>query len=494
MDELIKNIRKNHIIDTLKSLIPTVLLNGLTIGMLYGAFYDGFEGSFLFLGAVSALFSITCLVMFIKNLTLAINPFKSDVFKKYGDPKKVASIYREIESTTEYKDQTMVISRNYICHRSRADILVACNDVLAVHKLVHKTNFVVDYYQIVITDKYGEEFHFTYKKDEESLVNTLLIRIKGKCRNAEAGYTQDELDHIRKNKVSLDSNSQGTPFVATFKSDTEKRKQQIAEQKRRKTWKTFWKCLGLFALSILCSDLVLMVIVGDSVEGNLALLILFLTSLPIFGLFYYLFIGRKKKTPTPVPSVPTTPKSAPPAPKKAPSAPVKPVVPVSSPTTDKVGNYGIISNALASGFTDNARKIIKEQIAKAVAEYGLTRKTDLMKVVFGYVSQEFANAQGPKTDLVVSAYYQIAFDEIVARCGDMNDLIFSYSVSKVSGTINTDIHRYLQMMVKVQMIIDEAIAFSQNCDAFHGYSKQLQTKVLTELNAYIDDATDWNKL
>lgn len=169
-------------------------------------------------------------------------------------------------------------------------------------------------------------------------------------------------------------------------------------------------------------------------------------------------------------------------------------MPIPAPTTDKVGNYGIISNALASGFTDNVRKIIKEQIAKAVAEYGLTRKTDLMKVVFGYVSQEFANAQGPKTDLVVSAYYQIAFDEIVARCGDMNDLIFSYSVSKVSGTISKDIHRYLQMMVKIQMIIDEAIVSSQNCDAFRGYSKQLQTKVLTELNSYIDDATDWNKL
>lgn len=484
MNELIKNIRKNHIIDTLKGLIPTILLNGLTVGMLYGAFYDRFEGTFLFLGAVSALFSITCLVTFIKNLTLAINPFKSDVFKKYGDPEKVASIYREIESTTEYEDHTMVISRNYICHKSRAEMLVACNDVLAVHKLVHKTNFVVDYYQIVITDKYGETLHFTYKKNEESLVDTLLVRIKGKCRNAEIGYNQDEFDHIRKNKVSLDSDTQGTPFVATFKSDAEKMKERMAERRRRTAWKTFWKCLGLFVLSFICSEMVLMVILGDSVEGTLALVLVFLTALPIFALFYYLFIGRKKKAPTPAPS----------APPKAPSAPVKPVVPVSSSTTDKVGNYAIISNALASGFTDNARKIIKEQITKAVAEYGLTRKTDLMKVVFGYVSQKFSNAQGPKTDLVVSAYYQIAFDEIVARCGDMNDLIFSYSVSKVSGTINKDIHRYLQMMVKIQMIIDEAIASSQNCNTFRGYSKQLQKKVLTELNSYIDDATDWNKL
>lgn len=415
------------------------------------------------------------------------------MFKKYGNPEKVASIYQEIESTTEYEDYTLVISRNYICHRSRAEILVACNDVLAVHKLVHKTNLIIDYYQIVITDKYGEEFRFTYDKNEESLVNTLLIRIKGKCRNAETGYTQDELDHIRNNKVSLDSNTQGTPFVATFKSDAEKRKQQMAEQKRRNAWKTFWKCLGLFVLSFICSEMVLMVILGDYVDGTLALVLVFLTALPIFGLLYYLIIGRKKKASTPATAVPVT-SHAPPTPIKVPSAPVKPVVPVFSPTTDKVANYGIISNALASGFNNNARKIIKEQIGNAIGEYGLTRKTDLMKVVFEYISQEFANAQGPKTDLVVSAYYQIAFDEIVARCGDMNDLIFCYSVSKVSGAISKDIHRYLQMMVKIQMIIDEAIASSQNCDAFHGYSKQLQTKVITELNAYIDDATDWNKL
>ncbi|MBR5285800.1 MAG: hypothetical protein IKU30_02770 [Clostridia bacterium] len=493
MNELIKNIRKNYIIDVLKSIIPTILLNGVTIGMLYMAFYNEFEGSYLFLALVCGLFSVTCLVMFIKSLILAINPFKSDVFKKYGTPEKVASIYREIENTTEYEDRTMIISHRYICHKSRAEILVACNDVLAVHKLVHKTNLIIDYYQIVITDKYGAEFHFTYDKKEESLVDTLLIRIKGKCRNAEAGYTQDELDHIRANKVPLNNSTHDTPFVATFKSDAEKRKEQLAKQKRGSAWKTFWKRLGLFVLSIICSEIILMVLLGDSIEGNLALLLMCLTAIPFFGLFCYLFIVRKNKTTASVPTVTITPISPRTSPKNSPT-PDKPIAPVSAPATDKVGNYGIINNSLGSGFTKNARTIIKEKVTKTVAEHGLIRKTDLMKIVFEYVSNELSNKQETKTDLIVSAYYQIAFDEIISRCGDMNDLIFSYSVSKVSGTISKDIHKYLQMIVKIQLLIDDAIASSQNSDVFCGYSNRLKFKIFYELNSYIDDSTDWNKL
>lgn len=179
---------------------------------------------------------------------------------------------------------------------------------------------------------------------------------------------------------------------------------------------------------------------------------------------------------------------------QAPSVSVKSVEFRAAVAGDKESNYEVINNTLASGFVDNARKIIKEQITKAITEYGLTRKTDLMKVIFGYVSQEFSNAKGPKTDLVVSAYYQIAFDEIVTQCGDMDELIFNYSASKVSGIISKDIHRYLQMMVKIQKIIDDAIVSNQACDTYRGYSMQLQAKVFNELNSYIDDTTDWNKL
>ena len=56
MNELIKSIRKNYIVDVFKIIIPTVLLNALTGGMLYFTFCDGFVGRFLFIAAVSAVY------------------------------------------------------------------------------------------------------------------------------------------------------------------------------------------------------------------------------------------------------------------------------------------------------------------------------------------------------------------------------------------------------------------------------------------------------
>lgn len=54
------------------------------------------------------------------------------------------------------------------------------------------------------------------------------------------------------------------------------------------------KYLGCLGLSILASELVLMIILGDSVEGIAAILLLLAVSIPISFLFYYLFVGRKK--------------------------------------------------------------------------------------------------------------------------------------------------------------------------------------------------------
>ena len=76
----------------------------------------------------------------------------------------------------------------------------------------------------------------------------------------------------------------------------------------------------------------------------------------------------------------------------------------------------------------------------------------------------------------------------------LNDLLINYSLSKMSGTASQDIHRYLQMIVNIQMMIDGAIATSKDCTAFYGCSEQLKDNVFEELNTYIDDATEWNKL
>ena len=161
---------------------------------------------------------------------------------------------------------------------------------------------------------------------------------------------------------------------------------------------------------------------------------------------------------------------------------------------DKIGNYGIIMSQLPDNFVENARQMMKQQITKAINEHSLARKTDLMKLVLGHVSREFDAAKGSKTDLVVCAYYQIAFDEMMAYCGDANDLLLHYSAFKATGFIERNIHKYLQMIVRIQLLLDNAIAASKNCDGYKGDSKILQEKVFRELNAYMDDKTDWNKI
>ena len=58
------------------------------------------------------------------------------------------------------------------------------------------------------------------------------------------------------------------------------------------------KYLGCLGLSILASELVLMILLGDSVEGVTAILLLLAVSIPISFLFYFLFVGRKKVDPS----------------------------------------------------------------------------------------------------------------------------------------------------------------------------------------------------
>lgn len=203
MRKLVENIRKNAIKDSLKLFIPAILLNIVFVMMLYMTFYNGFDGEYLFLSAICGLFSIPTIIMWFKKIALVVNPYKSDVFKKHGSPERIMQIYSEIEKTIEYENNIMIVSQNYICSKNRADVLISCNDVLAIHKLIHKTNFIIDYYVIVITDKYDKEYHFTYDVKQENECISDLNFIASKCKNAKIGYTQDAQNHINKNKIPL---------------------------------------------------------------------------------------------------------------------------------------------------------------------------------------------------------------------------------------------------------------------------------------------------
>ena len=196
MSKIIKNIRKNSIIDSLKLFIPTLLLSVVFVILLFWTFGDGFNGFALFLSCVCAIFLMIALVQFCKKIVLIINPFNSAVFKKYGDIQCVENIYREIEATTEHEDDVIIVSKNFLCDKRRAEVLIACDDVVELHKVIHARNLIVVYVEIVITDKFGDEHNFMYKTHRADECDSLLNHIAGKCKNAVVGYTQNEFDHI----------------------------------------------------------------------------------------------------------------------------------------------------------------------------------------------------------------------------------------------------------------------------------------------------------
>ena len=66
-------------------------------------------------------------------------------------------------------------------------------------------------------------------------------------------------------------------------------------QKRKKIGINILKGIGALFLGIISSEMLLMVIVGDSIEGSTALLLMFLVTIPFFVLYFWLFTRRSKK-------------------------------------------------------------------------------------------------------------------------------------------------------------------------------------------------------
>lgn len=141
--------------------------------------------------------------LFFKSFILVINPEKSNLLKKYGSVEKLEKIMEEIENTIEYEDNQIIVSKDYVADKKDFEKILAYKDILRVHKLVHKTNFVVDRYDVVLTDKYNFELSYSYPVKDEKKVDNLILLIGSKCNNAKLGYTKEAQKHIEKNKEDL---------------------------------------------------------------------------------------------------------------------------------------------------------------------------------------------------------------------------------------------------------------------------------------------------
>lgn len=192
------------------------VLNNIRMNVLPGLIMAGLIG----LGVTLYAFDIVCAddksllfiiipfaVLFdwlaIKGLIIFVDPTKDPVFKKYGSPAKVASIIDNIEKHKIYENKNIILSDKYYFNKHDYSDLVAFDDILGVHKLVHKRNFYIDYYAVQIIDKYGFEHSITFRPKEENECNKLLEIFADRCLFAEIGYTDKEREHIKNNTEKL---------------------------------------------------------------------------------------------------------------------------------------------------------------------------------------------------------------------------------------------------------------------------------------------------
>lgn len=203
MNDIVKNVRKENIKAFLSTLFWGLGFTGMGIMFLIGVIIEEIS----LLGIIACLFMIPFGIFIdckaIEYLKIVINPLSGPVFKKYGDESKIQEILNDINNNIEYQDRRIILSKQYIMEKNNIESIVPYENVLGVYKSVHKTNFVVDYYKIVITDKFNDSVYITYPRDEEEIMDKVISILALRCKNAKFGYSNETFKHINENKQDL---------------------------------------------------------------------------------------------------------------------------------------------------------------------------------------------------------------------------------------------------------------------------------------------------
>ena len=190
MNDIVKKIKKKYLKKMLSSICSYILLLTLSLFILILIFILNdnsrevmFEKIIMFFICIYIIYcSIGNLKDFLNNLRIYKNPKYSIIFKKYGNEKQITSIIKNINKKIEFKDNNMIISDEYILGLKDVEYIIKLDDVKKIYKCVHKFNNTINYYSIVIIDKYNDIFLFKYPKVKEKDIIELIKFIHKKCK------------------------------------------------------------------------------------------------------------------------------------------------------------------------------------------------------------------------------------------------------------------------------------------------------------------------
>ncbi len=220
--QIYKQIRNQNIKSFLYYLFFALLFTIITIFLWIGQFQEEFSLFMLIITIGMSVATICIDYITIKSLMVIISPASSMIFKKYGNSNEIEKILNKINNNIVYQDDSIIISKDYAMKKNDIESIVSFDNVLAVYKMINKqTGVIVSVsYQVAIIDKYNDLISFSYSKDEEEKANEVISILAKKCKNAKIGYSQETLQYVKNNKVSL--NGRNTNIITNVQQSTNK--------------------------------------------------------------------------------------------------------------------------------------------------------------------------------------------------------------------------------------------------------------------------------
>ncbi len=166
------------------------------------------------------------------------------------------------------------------------------------------------------------------------------------------------------------------------------------------------------------------------------------------------------------------------------------------------GVYEIIDTLWGEDSVKTVVASSKNDIQSIIAEEGVHRKTELLEYGLELCLGLLSNAKkNPKTSLgsnciTAFIYYRIFFECVLAIDTDIIDVTEHYTVFQVTKQIPQGMHPYVQTMIKIYDLLDRGITYLyEHMDMVtEDYFTIVAKKIQNYLDAYIDDATGWNKI
>lgn len=276
------------------------------------------------------------------------------------------------------------------------------------------------------------------------------------------------------------------------------------------------KSIGALLLSVISSELTLMILLGDSVEGIVALILVFLVAIPFFVLFFWLFStkGNNNEKVTSFSSNENTSNS-----RLFQTSNVKKVYENDLTTSQYNGFYfnekdlkkqrpmiDEIHQIINTILDCEDRKFINLECKKIISDFvsneKISKKTDLLALGLELSLEELAKAnKNEKMTLGANCittfiFYRCFLDCVLALDEDIIYIQEYYVLFSVTKRISSKMHPYIQMMIKIYDLLDRGIAYlyknSNNISV--DYFSKVSEKIQLMLDAYKDDNTDWNKI